>query len=90
MCIRDRFPFSKEDNYKVKFHNVVQSTQVDNDIKEAYIKFVLSLKDNPPKPVKKMTNRPSEELLNELEDSILDEEINDLFISGETNKKTIH
>ena len=24
------FPFSKEDNYKVKFHNVVQSTQVDN------------------------------------------------------------
>ena len=84
------FPFSKEDNYKVKFHNVVQSTQVDNDIKEAYIKFVLSLKDNPPKPVKKMTNRPSEELLNELEDSILDEEINDLFISGETNKETIH
>ena len=47
-------------------------------------------KDNPPKPVKKMTNRPSEELLNELEDSILDEEINDLFISGDTNKKTIH
>ena len=37
------FPFSKEDNYKVKFHNVVQSTQADNDIKEAYIKFVLSL-----------------------------------------------
>jgi len=84
------FPFSTEENYKVKFHNVIQSTLVDNDIKEAYIKFVLQLKENPPKNVKKMSTRASEELLNELEDSIMDEEMNEIFQRDITKKETIH
>lgn len=84
------FPFSTEENYKVKFHNVIQSTLVDNDIKEAYIKFVLQLKENPPKNVKKMSTRASEELLNELEDSIMDEEMNEVFQRDITKKETIH
>tara|TARA_B100001093_G_scaffold365625_1_gene350428 strand:+ start:244 stop:648 length:405 start_codon:yes stop_codon:yes gene_type:complete len=84
------FPFSTEDNYKVKFHNVIQSTLVDNDIKEAYIKFVLQLKENPPKNVKKMSTRASEELLNELEDSIMDEEMNEVFQRDIQKKETIH
>mgnify|MGYP001336879384 FL=1 len=84
------FPFSTEENYKVKFHNVIQSTLVDNDIKEAYIKFVLQLKENPPKNVKKMSTRASEELLNELEDSIMDEEMNEVFQRDIQKKETIH
>lgn len=84
------FPFSTEENYKVKFHNVIQSTLVDNDIKEAYIKFVLQLKENPPKNVKKMSTRASEELLNELEDSIMDEEMNEVFQKDIVKKETIH
>ena len=84
------FPFSTEENYKVKFHNVIQSTLVDNDIKEAYIKFVLQLKENPPKNVKKMSPGASEELLNELEDSIMDEEMNEVFQKDIVKKETIH
>ena len=84
------FPFSTEENYKVKFHNVIQSTLVDNDIKEAYIKFVLQLKENPPKNVKKMSTRASEDLFNELEDSIMDEEMNEVFQRDIQKKETIH
>ena len=51
------FPFSKEDNYKVKFHNVVQSTQVDNDIKEAYIKLTETLYNLIKNLLKKLTKK---------------------------------
>ena len=83
------FPFSTEENFKIKFSNVLQSTKVDQEIKEAYVKFVLSLKDNPPKP--KMETRSQHELLEQLEAEV-DEQMAEVFENEGFigKKKVIH
>ena len=86
------FPFSDEENFKVTFGNVVNSTPVTKDVEEAYIKFVLSLKKNPPPPIKLDSNRESlVEKMEELEMQV-QEEMNDMFEEGSfgTKKKILH
>lgn len=83
------FPFSREENYKISFVNVIQSTPVDDEIRDAYIKFVLNLKENPPS--NKVESRTSTEMLEQLEHEV-DEQMAEVFeregLIGK--KKTIH
>lgn len=83
------FPFSREENFKIDFVNVIQSTTVDEEIRDAYIKFVLNLKENPPQA--KLDQRSSHEILQDLEAEVDDQmaEVfeNEGFIG---KKKTIH
>ena len=83
------FPFSNEENYKISFVNVIQSTPVDDEIRDAYIKFVLNLKDNPPRT--KVQTRTTNEMLEELEHEV-DAEMAEIFEREGlvTKKKTIH
>ena len=86
------FPFSDEENFRVHFMNVINSTPVTKDVEEAYIKFVLSLKKNPPPPIKLDSNRESlVEKMEELEMQV-QEEMNDMFEEGSfgTKKKILH
>ena len=72
--------------------NVINSTPVTKDVEEAYIKFVLSLKKNPPPPIKLDSNRESlVEKMEELEMQV-QEEMNDMFEEGSfgTKKKILH
>jgi len=83
------FPFSKEENYKISFVNIIQSTPVEQEIRDAYIKFVLNLKDNPPRA--KVDNRSAQELLEQLELEV-DEEMAEVFENEGflKEKKIIH
>ena len=87
------FPFSDEENFKVTFGNVVNSTPVTKDVEEAYIKFVLSLKKNPPPPIK-LESKSSESLMEKMEELEMQvqEEMNDMFEEGAfgTKKKILH
>ena len=62
--------------YKISFVNIIQSTPVDQEIRDAYIKFVLNLKDNPPRA--KVESRSAQELLEQLEAEV-DEEMAEVF-----------
>jgi hypothetical protein len=83
------FPFSKEENYKIRFTNVLQSTPVDEEIKEAYVKFVLNAKSNLSKP--KLESRSTMEILEELEMEV-DDQMAEMFEDEGFigKKKTIH
>jgi len=84
------FPFSDEENYKISFANVIQSTSVDESVKEAYIKFVLKLKENPPKA--NLDQRTAHELLEQLEAEV-DEQMAEVFENEGLvgpKKETIH
>ena len=87
------FPFSDEENFKIAFGNVVNSTPVSKDVEEAYIKFVLSLKKNPPPPIK-LESKSSESLMEKMEELEMQvqEEMNDMFEEGAfgTKKKILH
>ena len=86
------FPFSDEENFKIAFGNVVNSTPVSKDVETAYVKFVLSLKKNPPPPIKLESSKESlMEKMEELEMQV-QEDMNDMFEEGYlgTKKKILH
>ena len=83
---------SDEENFKIAFGNVVNSTPVSKDVETAYVKFVLSLKKNPPPPIKLESSKESlMEKMEELEMQV-QEEMNDMFEEGSlgTKKKILH
>lgn len=81
------FPFSNTKVHKILFRDIINSTGIDPDIKEDYLKFVLSLKKGVKKPIAN-TNQ----LLSEMEAEI-DERMAELYEEGElfdNKKRTIH
>jgi hypothetical protein len=81
------FPFSNTKMYKVLFRDIVNSTGIDPDVKESYLKFVLELKKGPKKSIAN-----NSQLLSEMEAEI-DERMAELYEEGElfnNKKRTIH
>jgi hypothetical protein len=81
------FPFSNTKMHKVLFRDIVNSTGIDPDVKESYLKFVLELKKGPKKSIAN-----NSQLLSEMEAEI-DERMAELYEEGElfgNKKRTIH
>tara|TARA_B100000575_G_C23093832_1_gene630739 strand:+ start:893 stop:1288 length:396 start_codon:yes stop_codon:yes gene_type:complete len=81
------FPFSEHKNYKIELTHIVNHVQVAEDVKQAYVDFVLSLDK---RRIPMQQPRSSAQILEELEETLLKKYDEDRFLLDEDEEKTIH